>query len=107
MNAFTRFAAAALIGVGFATAAAAQENGPRITGYGVDTTLTPSENAPVFGGALTRVVGSGESATVEVIEVQHVQPGRVARVIDSGANKDIVYENAAPTLRLAQAGQQG
>lgn len=107
MRAFTRIAAAALIGVGLATTASAQGSGPRIIGYGVDTTLIPADDAPIFGGALTRVVGSGESASVEVIEAQHWQPGRVAHVIDSGANKDIVYETTTPAQQLAQGGQRG
>src|SRR5688572_9294193 len=48
MNAFTRFAAAALVSLGFGTAAAAEQTGPRITGYGVDTTLAAPTTGTVF-----------------------------------------------------------
>jgi hypothetical protein len=94
-NLFARTAAVALLGLGFATAAVAQD-GPRIVGSGENASVvyaTPSAN--VVGGALTRVIGSGESSDTEVIAVQHVQPGRFATVVGSGENASVVYRDAA------------
>ena len=109
MNTITRFAAAALFGTAFATAASAQDAGPRVVGTGDNASVeysTPSRN--ILGGALTRTTGSGEGASTEIVSVQHVQPGRVVlRVTNSGDNQEIVYGDAAPALRLAQGGVRG
>lgn len=52
----------------------------------------PSAN--VVGGALTREIGSGESASIEVIAAPVAQPGRAARVIGTGENATVVYDGA-------------
>jgi hypothetical protein len=97
----TRFASIARIAVatmGFACTAAAQDwIGPRVVGTGENGSLeypTPSQN--IVGGALVRVTGSGEGATVEVLEVQHAMPGRLSRVVGSGESAEIVFIDPAP-----------
>jgi hypothetical protein len=105
MNVFTRIAAGALLSVGFAAGAVAQ---PTIVGTGTDTTIVaPSPNATVWGGALTRQIGSGESAQIEVLTAPQGQPGRIARVVGSGESAQVVYEDPAATQRLAQTGARG
>jgi hypothetical protein len=91
MNVFTRIAAGALVSAGLSTAALAGQ--PVITGFGEDTTIVaPNPDGPIWGGALVRQVGSGESARIEVIEVQHTQPGRLARVVGSGESAQVIYD---------------
>jgi hypothetical protein len=105
MNAFTRIAAAAVVGLGFATAASAQDQiGPRVVGSGENASveyLTPSMN--IVGGALTRTVGSGESATTEVVFVQTVVPGHASRTVGSGESQQTIYLGAS----AGPAGPQG
>ena len=105
MNAFKNIAVATLLGLGFATAASAEEwTGPRVVGTGENASVvysSPSEN--IVGGALTRTVGSGESATVEVISVQKTNPGHPTRVIGSGEGSQLIFLDASS----AQAGQRG
>lgn len=96
MTRMTRIAAMAQIAVatiGFAGPAAAQDRiGPRVVGTGENSSLEyPTPSANIVGGALVRVTGSGESATVEVIEVQHAMPGRLSRVTGSGESAEIVF----------------
>jgi hypothetical protein len=111
MNIATRIAAATLVGAALSTAAVAQ---PVIVGSGVDTTIVaPNPNGPVWGGAIVRQVGSGESAQIEVIDAQNSQPGRTARVVGSGESAQVVYDApvaAAPVgtaLGLATGGLRG
>ena len=105
MNAFTRTAAAALVGLGFATSASAAEwTGPRVVGSGENASVVydmPSRN--IVGGALTRTVGSGESETTEVIAVQKTTPGQLSHSMGSGESQEQVYLDA----HAAQAGQRG
>jgi hypothetical protein len=105
MNAFRNIAAAALFGFGFASAASAEEwTGPRVVGTGENASVvysSPSQN--IVGGALTRTVGSGESATTEVIAVQHTNPGHPTRVVGSGESSQLIFLDAS----AAQAGQRG
>ena len=105
MNAFTRTAAAALVGLGFATAASAAEwTGPRVVGSGENASVVypvPSQN--IVGGALTRTVGSGESETTEVIAVQKTTPGQLSHSMGSGESQELIYLDA----HAAQAGQRG
>jgi hypothetical protein len=109
MNVFTRFALGAIVTATLGSAAAAEEwTGPRVVGTGENASVVydaPSGN--VVGGALTRIVGSGESATVEVIQVQSRQAGRVGRVVGSGENLSVVYDQPAPARVMAKAGEQG
>ena len=105
MNAFTRTAAAALVGLGFATTASAADwTGPRVVGTGENASVVypvPSQN--IVGGALTRTVRSGESATTEVIAVQNTNPGRLSHSMGSGESQEQIYLDA----HAAQAGQRG
>jgi len=109
LNGFAGLAAAAAIAIGPAVLARADApSGPRVVGSGENASLeypVPSEN--IVGGALTRTVGSGESATVEVIEVQRVNPGRLSRVVRSGESSEIIYMDPLPPMRLAQSGRPG
>ena len=109
LNGFARIAAAAAIAIGPAALARADgPSGPRVVGTGENASLeypTPSEN--IVGGALTRTVRSGESATVEVIEVQRSNPGRLSHVARSGESSEIIYMDPLPPMRLAQAGRPG
>jgi hypothetical protein len=97
MNVFTRFAAAGLVAAAFGSAASAEEwTGPRVVGTGENASLeyaVPSTN--IVGGALVRVTGAGEGASVETLSVDATQPGRIARVVGSGENMSITYD-AAP-----------
>jgi hypothetical protein len=104
MNAFIRIAAGLLLGAGITSGAAAQSV---IAGSGVDTTIVaPNPSGPVWGGAIVRQVGSGESAQIELIDAQHTQPGRTARVVGSGESAQVVYP--APTAALqARGGLRG
>ncbi|WP_137181232.1 hypothetical protein [Roseomonas sp. AR75] len=108
MNAVIRFAAGALVTVAFGSAAAAQDQyGVRVVGSGENASMVYSgPSANIVGGARTRVVGYGESAQTVVDEVQYVQPSRVARVVGSGENMSIVYDDVAPTSLMAKSGQQ-
>ncbi len=101
MNVITRLAAAALLSAGLGTAATAQEwTGPRVVGTGDNNSLVyAAPSANIVGGALSRSVGSGESATQEVLSVQAAQAGRVARVVGTGENQSLVYPEAAPAPR--------
>ncbi len=102
MNIATRIAAATLVGAALSTAAVAQ---PVIVGSGVDTTIVaPNPNGPVWGGAIVRQVGSGESAQIEVIDVQHTQPGRTARVVGSGESAQVVYDAPVVAAPVGTAG---
>jgi hypothetical protein len=106
-NLLTRTAAAALFGLGFATAAAAHD-GPYVVGSGENASVAyPTPSANVVGGALTRVTGSGESSDTEVTAVQHEQSGRFATVVGSGENASVIYRDAAPTPRLAGRATRG
>jgi hypothetical protein len=110
MNTITRFAAAALVSFGFGSAAAAHD-GPYVVGSGENASVAyPAPNANVVGGALTQTVGSGESASTQVIAVQNVQAGRTAQVVGSGENMSVIYVDptpAASAVALAQGGVQG
>jgi hypothetical protein len=109
-NLLTRTAAAALFGLGFATAAAAHD-GPYVVGSGENASVVyPTPSANVVGGALTRTVGSGESTSTEVIDVQNVQAGRTAQLVGSGENQTVIYLDPAPArsaVAMARGGVQG
>jgi hypothetical protein len=107
MNTIIRIAAGLLVGAGLTSTALAGE--PVITGTGTDTTITaPNPDGPVWGGAIVRQVGSGESAQIEVLDVQHTQPGRIARVVGSGESAQVVYDAPAPAAQAsARAGVRG
>jgi hypothetical protein len=78
MNSIFRIAAAGLLGLGSAGAAAAQ--GPRVVGSGENASVVhdSADGGNILGGALVRSIGSGESASVEVLDVQRSQaPGHV------------------------------
>lgn len=109
MNAYARIALAATFAAAFGTAAAAEEwTGPRVVGTGQNASVvysSPSQN--IVGGALTRTVGSGESAEVVVIDAQNAQAGRVARVVGSGENMSVVYEAPTAPALMAKTGEQG
>jgi hypothetical protein len=109
MNVYTRFAVAAAFAAAFGTAAAAEEwTGPRVVGTGQNASVvysSPSQN--IVGGALTRTVGSGESAEVVVLDAQQAQAGRVARVVGSGENLSVVTDAPATQALMAKAGEQG
>ena len=109
MNTFTRIAAAALVGTCLAgTASAEAWTGPRVVGTGENASVVypvPSEN--IVGSALTRTVGSGESATTEVISVQTTVPGRPTRVVRSGESEVLVPVDLTPATLLAQGAHQG
>lgn len=86
MNVITRIAAATLLSAGLGTAAAAEEwTGPRVVGTGENASVVyPSPSANIVGGAITRQVGSGESASIEVLSVQNFTIGRPTRQVGSG-----------------------
>jgi hypothetical protein len=87
----------AIATIGVAGPAAAQDwIGPRVVGTGENGSLEyPTPSANIVGGALVRVTGSGEGATVEVLEVQHAMPGRLSRVTGSGESAEIVVVEPA------------
>jgi hypothetical protein len=88
----TRIAAATLIAGGFATAAVAEQTGPRLVGTGDNVSIEyPAARGNVVGGALSRLAGDGENAGVEAISVQNVQPGRAATLVGSGENATVIY----------------
>jgi len=103
MTRLPRIAALALLGTAFAATAFAQT--PYAVGSGEHTeVLGRGEATNVVGGALVRVIGSGEGATTEVIEAPVSQRGAVARVTGSGENQTVTYEQApTATARLADA----
>jgi len=105
MHSFVRVTAAALLGIGLAGAASAQEwTGPRVVGSGENASVeypAPSQN--VVGGALTRTVGSGEGQDTEVVAVQHTIQGRLSRTVGSGESQQVIYLDPAPAGQLAQA----
>jgi len=94
MSTFTRIAAAALLAVGFASAASAQEwTGHQIQmGNGEDRTFvytTPNTN--VVGGATYRFSGSGENVTAVPTQVQTMLAGRPHHQVGSGEGGRTVY----------------
>jgi hypothetical protein len=106
MNAFTRIAAGLLLGASLPTAALA--GSPTITGYGTDTTIVAvNPDSPIWGGALVRQTGSGEGAEIQVLEAQHSQPGRLARVVGTGESATVTYAPAPAAQASAQAGVRG
>lgn len=102
LNTLARMAAAAVVNIGFLCGATAAEwTGPRVVGTGENNSLeypTPSQN--IVGGARTRVTGSGEGASVEVIEVQRTMPGRLSRTVRSGESLEVIYLDPLPPLRI-------
>jgi len=103
MRTTTRFAAAALLAAGFGTPALAQDwVGPRVVGTGENGSVeypTPSQN--IVGGATYRVTGSGESQSIEVLSVEHANPGRLSRTTGSGESQSIVFIEPAPSASYA------
>jgi hypothetical protein len=99
---FTRFAAIGVLNLGFAAGLAAAEwTGPRVVGTGENNSLDyPVPSTNIVGGATYRVTGSGESASVEVIEVLRSNPGRLSRVVGSGESAEVVYLDPLPPLNI-------
>jgi hypothetical protein len=107
VNGFAQIAAvAAALAVGPATlAVAGTPTGPYVVGTGENASVeypTPSTN--IVGAALTRTTGSGEDASVQVIQVQHTTPGRLSHLMRSGESTETIYNDESP-LRFVQAGQ--
>jgi hypothetical protein len=102
MTRFTRIAAAALLGLGFAHAASAQGLRTVDDGNGIEV-VGRDAGQNIVGGATYRVIGAGEGAVIEVIEAPVAQQGRVAQVVGSGENATVVTQGAAPASRLANA----
>jgi hypothetical protein len=110
MNTFTRIAAAALIGIGFTSAASAQDRGPYLVGSGENLSVvypTPSRN--VVGGAIyAQADGSGQGASLRAVESPNAQAGRFATVVGSGEDLSVVYQDVAPApVQVAQSGRAG
>ena len=107
VNGFAQIAAVAALAIGPATlAVAGSPTGPYVAGTGENNWVeypTPSTN--IVGGALTRTIGSGEDARVEVIQAQHTTPGRLSHSVRSGESTQIIYNDEASPVRFTQAGQ--
>jgi hypothetical protein len=106
LNTLIRIAAAAAIGTALGLPAAAQ-TGPRVVGTGENASVeydVPSAN--IVGGALARIVGSGESAEMETIAVIHAMPGRINRMVGSGESAETVYEEDAAQPVVVFTGAQ-
>lgn len=101
LNRFARLAAFGLANIVIAAGAAADTLGPRVVGTGENGSVEyPVPSTNIVGGALTRSVGSGESATIEVIEVQHSMPGRLSRVVGSGESAQIIVMDPLPSMPI-------
>jgi hypothetical protein len=105
MTTITRIGRVAAIGVlnlGFAAGLAAAEwTGPRVVGTGENASVEyPVPSANVVGGATYRFTGSGESASVEVIEVLRANPARLSRVVGSGESAEVVHLDPLPPLNI-------
>lgn len=104
---FARIAATAAIGIGLGLAARAEDwTGPHVVGTGENGSVeyaTPSLN--IVGGALSRSVGSGEGASIEVLSVEHEIAGHLSRSVGSGegASLEDLGEHGAPTPSPAPA----
>jgi hypothetical protein len=88
----------------FAGTGAAAQSGPRVVGSGENASVEygrPSAN--VVGGALVRQVGSGESASTEVLAVTHANPGRPTRMIGSGESAELAFIESASTVMFTGA----
>ncbi|HEV7265881.1 MAG TPA: hypothetical protein VGN83_13315 [Falsiroseomonas sp.] len=110
MNTFTRIAAAALIGIGFTSAASAQDAGPYLVGSGENLSVAyPMPSANVVGGAsYAKADGSGQGESLRTAGARNAQVGRIATVVGSGENLSVVYETAAPeSMQAAQGATQG
>ncbi|WP_372622370.1 hypothetical protein [Falsiroseomonas sp.] len=110
MNTFTRIAAAALIGIGFTSAASAEQLGPYLVGSGENLSVVyPTPSANVVGGAIyAQADGSGQGDSLRTIGTQNAQAGRIATVTGSGENLSVVYEDAPPvTMQAARPGTAG
>jgi hypothetical protein len=101
MSTLIRTAAAALLALGFAGPAFA--NAPQIVGQGENASVVYSGPAiNIAGSALTRLVGSGESATVELVAVQVAQNPRHVISTSRGENSErVVVREFAPAGMLA------
>jgi hypothetical protein len=97
-----RFAAISVLNLGFAAGLAAAEwTGPRVVGTGENNSLDyPVPSTNIVGGATYRVTGSGEGASIEVIEVQRANPGRLSRVVRSGESAEVVQIDPLPPLNI-------
>ncbi len=97
-----RLAAFGVLNIGLAAGAAAAEwTGPRVVGTGENNSLEyAAPTANIVGGALSRVTGSGEGATVEVIEVQRSVPARPTRMVGSGESAEVVLVDPLPPLNI-------
>lgn len=113
MNVFTRFAAAALVGIGFGaaatTGATAQDLGPRLVGSGENLSVEyPAPSANVVGGAIyVHADGSGQGASLQAIEAQETQSGRIATVTGTGENLSVTYQEAASAAKMLARGGLG
>jgi hypothetical protein len=107
MTRFNRIAALALLAAPFALPAAAQDY-PRIVGSGENATVEYGPNGGnVVGGATYRVIGAGEGAVIEELQVQHAQTPALARVTGSGENQSVIYEERATAVAPNAASPRG
>ena len=102
---------ASLIAFGTASAALAQDNGPRLVGGGGDggprvEYSQPNQN--VVGGGPATIIGGGENQQVVYgpMSTSQASSGLVARIVGGGENQQLVYE-AAPNTNSALAGKMG
>lgn len=90
MNTILRIAAAATLSIGLAGAAAAES--PRVVGSGENASVVydSADGGNILGGAIQRSIGSGEGASVEVLDVQHSQAPSHVVVTTQGENTERV-----------------
>lgn len=96
IRSITRFAAFALVGGVLVAGTAEAQSYPRVVGTGQNASVEygPGPARNIVGGALYRTSGSGESVTVETIDVQSVQRPRAGLTpvtIGSGENLSVAY----------------
>ena len=101
MSTLIRTAAAALLALGFAGPAFV--TGPQVAGQGENASVVYSGPVTnIVGGALTRVVGSGESATIDLVAVQAAQNPRHVISTSRGENSELtLLREFAPASMLA------
>ncbi len=96
IRSITRLATLALVGGVLVAGAAQAQSYPRVVGTGDNASVEygpgPAQN--IVGGALSRVAGSGEDASVVVLDAQHVQRPRAGLIpvtVGSGENRSVAY----------------
>ena len=103
IRSITRFATLALVGGALFAGTAQAQSYPRVITDGENSTIEygPGPARNIVGGALYRTSGSGESVTIETIEVQRAQPPRsgvAAVTVGSGESASVVW---VPVARAA------